>query len=200
VKARHYRYDEALANLFMVEPTAFVRRTAARALGTADKGLVELVVRDGLQEDVPETVYLIEAADYDAISWLAHEEKSESAPGLLARCRQIESDTAYIREAELLSILSKAVVPDSDPELRASLEDWYLNERERAAGPGLRRIPDRILRRAVSLLSPLEKGGLGTFDELALIPSTENSRSARRKTLSQTPIGQHPASVGQPGS
>ena len=77
--------DHRLATLFMEEPTAIIRRAAARALSDAPSSLVREVIHDGIDTGIPETVYLIEAVPEDLVHKLAEELRPGTPPGLLAR-------------------------------------------------------------------------------------------------------------------
>ncbi len=96
-------YNAALARSFMTEPTVIIRRAAARALGTTDSDLVREVLRDGIETGIPETVYLVEAAPGDVISWLVGESFAETSATLLARVR-----SAHMDPTRLLTVAAEA--------------------------------------------------------------------------------------------
>jgi hypothetical protein len=158
-------YNAALARSFMTEPTVIIRRAAARALGTADGDLVREVLRDGIEKAIPETVYLVEAVPGDVISWLVGESFAETPATLLARVR-----SAHMDPTRLLTVVAEAADAKVDDSLLELLQQWYGNEREIK----FHQLPERFLRRAAALLSPFDKGGLGTFDELAMIPDIDD--------------------------
>ena len=162
---RPARYDAALARLFTTEPTVIVRRAAARALGTADNDLVWDVVRDGIAAGIPESVYLVETAPADVMARLAAEPLPETPATLLARVRHAAPDST-----RLLTVVADAANSKLEGPVLDLLRLWYRNEREIT----FHQLPERFLRRAAALLSPLDKGGLGTFDELAAIPDIDD--------------------------
>lgn len=154
-----------LAALFMEEPTAIIRRAAARAFGEAPPGLVKHTIHDGTDTGIPETVYLIEAAPEDLAHKLAEDLRPGTPPGLLARICDGHRDPVW-----LLTAVAEVAAPELDEEMLQMLRSWYRK------GPGLtsRDVPERVLRRAADMLSPFERSGLGTFDELALIPDIDD--------------------------
>ena len=158
-------FDVALARLFTTEPTVIVRRAAARTLGAADSDLVRDVIRDGIKAGVPESVYLVEAAPADVISWVVAKPFPESPATLLARVRQAAPDST-----RLLTVVAEAADVNVEEPLLDLLRHWYRNEREIKS----HQLPERFLRRAAALLSPFDKGGMGTFDELAMIPDIDD--------------------------
>jgi hypothetical protein len=158
-------YDAALARLFMTEPTVIVRRAAARALGTADSDLVQDVLRDGIDAGIPESVYLVEAAPADVISRVVAEPFPESPAILLSRVRHAAPDST-----RLLTVVAEAADLKVAEPLLDLLRHWYRNEREIKS----HQLPERFLRRAAALLSPFDKDGLGTFDELAIRPDIDD--------------------------
>lgn len=84
---------------------------------------------------------------------------------MLARIRD-----GYTDPARLLTVVAEVAAPELRDEPPKDLRNLYRNERDVTSHA----VPERILRRAAALLSPFDKGGLGTFDELTLIPDIDD--------------------------
>jgi len=157
-----------LAGLFLAEPTTIIRRAAARKLGTASAFLISSdvsdIVRDGTEAGVPETVYLVEAVTEGLARELAATLRPDSPAGLLARVRDGRRDPA-----SLLATVVEIAAPEGPEGLADALRNWYRDQRDVTSHS----IPERFLRRAAAMVSPFETAGLGTFDELALIPDID---------------------------
>jgi hypothetical protein len=163
---RNGPYGRDLVDLFREEPTAIVRRAAARALGVAPPELIDEAIREGSDAGIPETVYLIEAASREAVVFSTAGLRTGTPMELFALIRRTPGDPA-----SLVTVVAEAAGAGPDDELPAQLRDWYQNEREITAHS----VSERFLRRAAALLSPFDDDGLGTnpglgtFDELARI-------------------------------
>jgi hypothetical protein len=173
LSGRRDSYDRALARQFRVEPTVILRREAARALGTAPPDLVEAVIQDGIRENIAEIVYLIEIAKVPPVSLPTGNDQSTSPATVLAGWRQ-SAEGADSADNLLWYILKHAINVDSEKEFWTALKDSYGGAQDPSLWSRLRRIPERSLRQAATILSPFEKGGLGTFDELSMISEIDN--------------------------
>jgi uncharacterized membrane protein HdeD (DUF308 family) len=173
LSGRREGYERALARQFRVEPTVILRREAARALGTAPPSLVEAVIEDGIRENIAEIVYLVEIAKVPPVSLPTDDDQSTSAATALAGWRQ-SVEAADSADNLLWYILKRVTNVDSENEFWAALKDWYGGEQDPSSWSRLRRIPERSFRQAATILSPFEKGGLGTFDELSMISEIDN--------------------------
>lgn len=165
VVARDRDDYERLMRALLAERSPVVCRAFARELGRSEEAgseAVSLTVANG----VPEAVYVLEAAldrDMDAVPSLP----KRSPPALQALWAMGHDQHLGAVTRVFAHALPWDTTTGLDEAIRAGMrfEDRHI----------LMRVPAELIRNRAAALSPLEPGGLGTFDELEAIAEVDNA-------------------------